>query len=249
MLKNLILIPTRLSAKRLPNKPLLEIKKKPLIYHVYKKALKIQSKNVFVVTGDKKIFDKITLLGGKCILTKKRHNNGTERIYEGLKILKSNKFKYIINLQGDEPIINTKDIKKFISDLSRKNYEMGTMACNINSKKEFLNKHLVKVLTRNKIDKKNPSDAINFVRTGNFKNKKNVYHHIGIYMYKANILKKFVKLKQTKNEKKFKLEQLRAIENNIPIKVFYSKNKPVGVDTYKDFMKVKKLIENKNNIM
>ena len=64
-----------------------------------------------------------------------------------------------------------------------------------------------------------------------------------------NILKKFVKLKRSKNEKKFKLEQLRAIENKIPIKVFYSNNKPIGVDTYKDFMKVKKLIENKNNII
>jgi len=61
MPKNLILIPSRLSAKRLPNKPLLEIKNKPLIYHVYKKALRIQSKNVFVVTGDKKIFNKIKL--------------------------------------------------------------------------------------------------------------------------------------------------------------------------------------------
>ena len=68
-------------------------------------------------------------------------------------------------------------------------------------------------------------------------------------MYKANILKKFVKLKRSKNEKKFKLEQLRAIENKIPIKVFYSNNKPIGVDTYKDFRKVKKLIENKNNII
>ena len=249
MPNNLILIPSRLSAKRLPNKPLLEIKKKPLIYHVYKKALKIQSKNVFVVTGDKKIFNKILGLGGKCILTKKRHNNGTERIYEGLKILNNKKFKYIINLQGDEPIINTKDIKKFVKELSRKNYQMGTMACNIDSKKDFSNKNLVKVLTKNKIDKRNSSYAINFIREYNFKSINNVYHHIGIYMYRANILKKFVKLKRTKNEKKFKLEQLRALENKIPIKVFYTNNKPIGVDTYRDFKKVKKLIENKNNLI
>ncbi len=249
MSKNLILIPSRLSAKRLPNKPLLEIKKKPLIYHVYKKALKIQSQNVFVVTGDKKIFNKILDLGGKCILTKKRHNNGTERIFEGFKILNNKKFKYIINLQGDEPIINTKDIKKFISDLSRKNYQMGTMACDIDSRKDFFNKNLVKVLTKNKIDKKNPSYAVNFTRKGHFKNTNNIYHHIGIYMYKTSILKKFVKLKRTKNENKFKLEQLRALENKIPIKVFFTNNKPIGVDTYQDFKKVKKLMEKKNNII
>ena len=249
MPKNLILIPSRLSAKRLPNKPLLQIKNKPLIFHVYKKALRIQSKNVFVVTGDKKIFNKMIDLGGKCILTKKRHNNGTERISEGFRLLKYKKFKYIINLQGDEPIINTKDIKRFISDLSKQNYDMGTMACDIDNKKDFINKNLVKVLTKNKIDKKTSSDAINFLRKGKFKKFNNVYHHIGIYMYKINILKKFVKLKQTKNEKNFKLEQLRAIENKIPIKVFYTKNKPIGVDTYQDFKKVKKLIENKNNVI
>ena len=120
----LILIPSRLKAVRLPNKPLLEINKIPLIFHVYKAALKIQNKNIYVVTGDKKIFNKVLHFGGKCVLTKKNHNNGTERIFEGFKILKKDKINYILNLQGDEPIINIIEVKKFIKNMMKQVIEM-----------------------------------------------------------------------------------------------------------------------------
>ena len=245
----LILIPSRLQASRLPNKPLLEIKKKPLIYHVYKKALEIQNKNVYVVTGDKIIFNKVKSLGGKCILTKRNHNNGTERIFEGFKILKKKNFDYIVNLQGDEPIINTKDIKRFIKKISLNNYKMGTMACNIHLKKDFKNKNLVKVITKDKISHRKTSYAKGFLREINFMQGVNIYHHIGIYLYRVDTLKKFISYKKTKNEKKFKLEQLRALENKIPISVYFTKSKPIGVDTPEDFKKVKKLMEKKNNII
>lgn len=240
----LILIPSRLHAVRLPNKPLLEINKLPLIFHVYNLALKIQDKNIFVVTGDKKIFNKIKYFGGNSILTKKNHKNGTERIFEGFKNLKKNKIDYILNLQGDEPILNISEVKKFLKNVIKGKFEMGTMACKINKERDLKNKNLVKVETFEKIGRKNSSYAKNFFRDTNNQTK-NIYHHIGIYIYKVRALKKYIKKRQSKIEKKLKLEQLRALENGIRIRVFYSNHKPIGVDTLEDFKKVKKLMEKK----
>ena len=107
MSKILTLIPSRLSAKRLPGKPLLKINGLEIINHVYNKAIQADIGDVYVVTGDKKIFNAVKKHGGKCILTKKKHRTGSDRIFEGLKKLnKKKKYKYILNLQGDEPLIS-----------------------------------------------------------------------------------------------------------------------------------------------
>ena len=94
---------------------------------------------------------------------------------------------------------------------------------------------------------KNFSTAQYFYRKTTFKNLDNLYHHIGVYIYKKDILKKIVSLNQTISEKKLKLEQLRALDNKIPIHVVLAKKKPIGVDTLKDYLKIKKLLEKKDN--
>ena len=247
MLKSIILIPSRLAATRLPNKPLLKIKGKSLISLVYKNAANFKAGDVYVVTGDKKILSNVKKEGGKAILTKKKHKTGTDRIFEATQRLKNLRYDYVLNLQGDEPNIDIKDIKKLVK-LTRKNkFGMATLACKISNLKETKDKNLVKVFTKKKLNFKNFSTAQYFYRKTTFKNLDNLYHHIGVYIYKKDILKKIVSLNQTISEKKLKLEQLRALDNKIPIHVILAKKKPIGVDTLKDYLKIKKLLEKKDN--
>ena len=110
MTKTIILIPSRLGASRLPNKPLLKINSKSLINHVYEKGKSTNIGDVYVATGDKEIFDEVVKNKGKSVLTLKDHFTGTDRIFEAYKQLNLNDVDYVINLQGDEPLIDTEDI-------------------------------------------------------------------------------------------------------------------------------------------
>ena len=249
MPKVVILIPSRYSASRLPGKPLLKVKGIPMIAHVYKKAKETKIEQVYVVTGDIQIFKALKKFTNNCIITKKKHRTGTDRIYEGAKKLRLNKNDYVVNLQGDEPLISVKDINKLIKVIVNKNLKIGTLACKINEntvKQKFNDKNIVKVQTYKKINKKTISEAKNFFRIAKKNKSKNFYQHIGIYIYKFDILKLFVSLKQTLREKKLKLEQLRALDNQIPINVVLAETKPMGIDTKADFVKFKKLLERNN---
>ena len=246
MSKTLILIPSRLSASRLPGKPLLKIKGISLINHVYRIAEKISPGNAYVVTGDKKIHKNVVNNSGKSILTEGNHKTGTDRINEGYRKINNFKYKYILNLQGDEPLIDIRDVKNLINSISKKNLGMGTFACKLEDYSLFENKNVVKIITTKQLRKTGVVKAKKFTRFLRNKKLNNVYHHIGVYIYRSDVLSKFTSLKQTINEKKSKLEQLRALENNIPINVHLAKKVPVGVDTIEDFYKVKKILELKN---
>ena len=244
-MKTLVIIPSRLNARRLPRKPLLKINGKSIICHVFDKAISSKVGDVYVATGDKEIYNNVIKHGGNCIITKKKHTTGTDRIYEALMSLNHFKYDYILNIQGDEPLIKKTDIQKLVKIVKKNTLAMGTLACEFKSKELLNNKNIVKVHTEKKLNKNNFSTAKNFLRKSKSLKLKNIYHHIGIYMYKKKILSKFVKLKNTSNELKLKLEQLRALENKIQIHVVLSKYTPIGVDTLNDFIKVKKILERK----
>ena len=245
MSKVVILIPSRYTAKRLPGKPLKKVKGIPLIEHVYRKAIESKIGKVFVVTGDIKIFKTVKSFTKNCIITKYKHRTGTDRIYEGVKKLKLKENDYIVNLQGDEPLISVNDINRLVKKVVKKKISIGTLACKFKKNKKYYDRHIVKVQTLKKLDKKNILEAQNFFRLAK-KKIKYLYHHIGIYIYKVKILKLFISLKQTSREKKFRLEQLRAIDNNIPIHVVLAKTEPLGIDTRKDLKKFKKILERNN---
>ena len=251
MSKVVILIPSRYSASRLPGKPLLKVKGIPLIAHVYKKAKQTKIGQVYVVTGDVKILKALKKFTNNCIITKNKHRTGTDRIYEGAKKLRLNNNDYVVNLQGDEPLISVKDINRLVKVIVRKKLKIGTLACKINDnkvKQKFNDKNIVKVKTYKKINRETFSVAKNFFRISKKNKYKNesCYQHIGIYIYKFEILKLFVSLKQTSREKKLKLEQLRALDNQIPINVVLAETKPMGIDTKSDFVKFKKILERNN---
>ena len=245
MSNTVILIPSRLAATRLPNKPLLKINNISIINHVYKIAKSSLIGESYVATGDKEIFEEVTKLGGKCILTKKDHKTGTDRIFEAYQELRDDNIEYVINLQGDEPMLDIEDVTNLLKKTIKKQSKISTLACQIEDEKFFLNTNVVKVITKEELLQNNLSTATSFTRE--IKNtQKNIYHHIGIYIYNVTYLERFVQLEQTQNEKSQKLEQLRLIDNNIEIDVGLAKTKPIGVDTDEDYLEIKKIMEYKN---
>ena len=242
-MKTLTIIPSRLSATRLPGKPLLKINGLSIISHVFKRAQEANIGEVVVATEDQEIVDDVTKNGGKAIITSSNHKTGTDRIYEALKKLDIRDIDLIMNLQGDEPAINIDDIINLNKKMTAYPTQMGTLAADINDYKDLENENIVKVITKKNLKDEDFSSAENFLR--NSSKKSNIYHHIGVYCYSAETLEKFVKLKQSQNEINNRLEQLRALDNNIIINVALAKSSPIGVDTEEDYLALKKIMEYK----
>jgi len=244
MNKTIIIIPSRMLATRLRGKPLLEINKLPIICHVVKKAQESGIGEVFVATEDKEIVTAVEKNGGSAILTG-IHKTGTDRIFEAFKKLKVQDVKYVLNLQGDEPMIDPKDIINLNNLMIKNEANIGTLASLIENESILNNKNIVKVATKEKLMKGIFSQAITFSRKNISKVNPNIYHHIGIYAYKVSSLEKFVSLKQSNNEIQNQLEQLRALDNNIKINVTLAKSSPIGIDTEEDYLALKKIMEYK----
>ncbi len=244
MQKTLIIIPSRLSATRLPGKPLLKINNLSIISHVLKKAEESKIGKVYVAAEDEEIIEDVKKNGGNAIITSKEHKTGTDRIYSLFEKLNLQNVDYIINLQGDEPNIDIDDLKKLDRLVKKNKADIGTLAAKIDNISILSNENMVKVVTEASLNKDNFPLAKDFKR--NIKNEKNVFHHIGIYMYKTEILKKFIKLKQSKNEINNRLEQLRAMDNGIKINVALAKFAPIGIDTMEDYLALKKIMEYKS---
>ena len=234
-----------MSATRLPGKPLLKINNLSIISHVFKRAEEANIGEVVVATDDQEIFKDVIRNGGRAILTNKNHKTGTDRIYEAYEKLDIKNVDYILNLQGDEPDINKDDIINLNNFMINQDAELGTLAAKIEDNKMLNNKNIVKVITDKKLEESNFPTALNFTRDNLSSDYQNIYHHIGIYSYKANILKKFISFDQTINEKKNKLEQLRALDNKLKINVALAKSSPIGVDTEEDYLAIKKIMEYK----
>ena len=242
-MKTLTIIPSRLAATRLYGKPLLKIKGLSIISHVFKKAEKANIGDVIVATEDQEIFEDVISNGGRAILTSKDHNTGTDRIHEALQLSKIKDADLIMNLQGDEPAINVEDIINLNKKMINSHSKMGTLAAKIKESNDLENENIVKVITKKNLNDDEFSEAAFFLR--NTLKRDNIYHHIGIYCYSRETLEKFVKLNQTKNEVENRLEQLRALDNNININVALAKSSPIGVDTKEDYLALKKIMEYK----
>ena len=243
MNKIAIIIPSRLNALRLPNKPLELINNKEMILHVYEAAKKTNTGEVYVATPDQKIIDVIVNNGGKAILTSLNHKTGTDRIYEVFKTQLNNEPNIIINLQGDMPNINPQAISDLISYMNKGQCDIGTLASSFSSDSELKDENNVKVIVEDKISSNNFSIATDFFRTAS-KTYENSYHHVGIYAFTNKALIRYVSLKRSKLELERKLEQLRALENNMSIHVGYINSSPLSVDTQKDLIAVRKIMEN-----
>ena len=244
-MKTLVIIPSRLTATRLPGKPLLKINGLSIISHVFKKAVDAKIGEVFVAAEDQEIVDDVKKNGGQAILTSNKHQSGTDRVYEAFKKLNKPNIEMIINLQGDEPLMNLQDIRNLHNKMINTNSMIGTLASKISDKNLYVDENVVKVIAEKKLENFSFPKALDFFRKSS-EIYENIYHHLGIYCFQKETLEKFISLDQTNNEKKNRLEQLRALDNNIDINVSIAEESPIGVDTENDLVAIKKIMEYKS---
>jgi len=233
------IIPARYASTRFPGKPLADIHGKPMIQHVYESAARSKLLNrVIVATDDKRIYDAVTRFWGEVTMTSDKHKSGTDRIGE---VVKNIDCDLVVNIQGDEPFIDYRNIDKAIEPLIKdKKINVLTLCCKITDIREINDPNVVKVV----FDK--DKFALKFSRKiipSLSKGKVNYYKHIGLYVYRRDYLMKFIKLKPTKGELAEKLEQLRILENGVKIKVVLTKIDSHSIDTKEDLGKIKKLIK------
>jgi 3-deoxy-manno-octulosonate cytidylyltransferase (CMP-KDO synthetase) len=235
-----IIIPTRLGATRLPNKPLAKINGLPMIVHVMNKAKESGVGEVLVATPDNEIIDIVKKNGGQAILTEHKHESGSDRVYEAFLKKMKNNVDIIINLQGDMPNIKPDSISKLEKLVKQDHCNIGTLASDIKSKEEINDPNIVKVLLDEELKNDGFVIAKDFFRSKKDLKNEKIYHHIGIYAFTKDALKQYVDLPRSKLEIGRNLEQMRALENNMVIKVGLSDSTPLGVDTEEDLKKVSK---------
>jgi len=242
MNKTAIIIPSRLDAVRLPNKPLELINNKEMILHVYEAAKKTNTGEVYVATPDQKIIDVVNNYGGQAILTSLNHQTGTDRVYEIFKNKLNSEPNIIVNLQGDMPNIDPQAITNLVSYMNKNTCDIGTLASSFTSETELADENNVKVAVNSKLENNKFDQAIDFFRIDE-KKYKNYYHHVGIYAFTNKALLRYVSLKRSKLELERKLEQLRALENSMTIHVGFINSSPLSVDTINDLKEVRQIME------
>ena len=235
-----IIIPTRLGAKRFPNKPLAKINGVPMIIHVLNRAKESKVGEVLVATPDNEIFQVIKENGGKAILTKPDHPSGSDRVYEAyIKELKNNNVDLIFNLQGDLPNLKSNSITKLEKLMRSNDCDIGTLASSIVDKDEITDMNVVKVEMDEVLKDDDFFKAKDFFRIKKDLNHEKIYHHIGIYAFTNVALTKYVRLSRSKLERERNLEQMRAMENNLIVKVGLG-DSTQSVDTKSDLDKISK---------
>jgi len=221
---NLGVIPGRLNSTRFPKKIIYPLNRKSVIQHVYDNAKESKLLNHLVIAIDS--METLSHLNKNCetVLTSQGHESGTDRVAEVAEKINCN---IIVNIQGDEPNIDASIIDNLIRLFDDTNVEMASVASTDLNEKDFDNPNVVKV----SLDKEN--NAKTFERSSNNKDAK-YFRHIGIYAYRKKTLEKFTNLEQSENERKFKLEQLRALDNNIAIKLLITDFQHRSIDVKED---------------
>jgi len=241
-MKFLGVIPSRYASTRLEGKPLKDICGHTMIEWVYKRTKLSNLDEVVVATDDERIYEEVERFGGKAILTRKDHENGTSRIAEVCE--KYSDYDVIVNVQGDEPLIEPDMINSIIDSFKEDDtISMSTLKYKLDTMEDIENPNYVKVITDRK------GYAIYFSRSVIPYPRKldiqNYYKHVGIYGYKRDFVIEYAKMEPTPLELSESLEQLRALENGYRIKVMETPYKILGVDTQEELEKVREYIKEK----
>jgi 3-deoxy-manno-octulosonate cytidylyltransferase (CMP-KDO synthetase) len=243
-MKILGIIPARYASTRFPGKPLTLINNKPMIRHVYERAIKAKSlTEVYLATDDKRIEDAALSFGGKVIMTSDKNRSGTDRCIEAYEKLENQgkSFDVVINIQGDEPYIHPEQIDLAASCFNNPDVNIATLAIKLKSEEELFNPNIIRVvfdIHKNALYfSRNP---IPFVR--NFEKKDwlanhQYFKHIGIYAYRPNTLQQITRLDTSPLEQAESLEQLRWLENGFKIHVEITEFESIAVDSPEDLLK------------
>lgn len=234
------IIPARQASVRFPGKPLADIGGYPMFWHVYTRARQAtQLSSVILATDSECIQSKAQELHVPCIMTRSDHRSGTDRVYEAAKHLQVEAHAVIINIQGDEPALDPTMLDLLVFPFREREVQVSTLATPIPSER-VLSPHQVKVVTASN------GDALYFSRAPipycRDDGPASALGHIGIYAFRMGALERFVSLPPSSLEETEKLEQLRFLENGIPIRVIRTQYQAHGVDTPEDLEEVRKLL-------
>lgn len=238
---NLILIPARMAASRLPGKPLADIGGEPMIVHVLRRAQEAKLGEAVVATDSEAIATAVEKAGGRAVMTRADHPSGSDRIYEALtQIDPEGRVRNIVNVQGDLPTIAPADVAAAARLLDDNAVSIGTICAEIRKEEERTATSVVKVVGSPISPKR--MRALYFTRATAPWGDGPHYHHIGLYAYRRAALEKFVGLPPSPLERREKLEQLRALEAGMRIDVALVDSVPLGVDTADDLEEARRML-------
>jgi len=243
-MKPIILIPARMASIRLPNKPLADINGLPMIVHVVNRAKEAGIGRVVVACAENEIKQAVEENGGEAILTNPDLPSGTDRIFEALrKCDPDGEHDVIINVQGDLPTIDPKIIKDCLIPFENDAVDMTSLVAKITDEAERNNPNVVKAVVAWGKNSPRIGKALYFTRTTAPYGEGDLYHHIGLYGFRRAAIEKFTSLPPSALEMREKLEQLRALENNMRIDVVEVDIVPLGVDAMEDLQKAREVLK------
>ena len=238
----IVLIPARLAATRLPDKPLADIHGAPMIVHVWRRAMEARCGPVIVAAGEPAIAEAVERAGGRAILTGAQHPSGTDRIFEALgKADPTGTHDVIVNLQGDLPAIDPADVRAVLAPLADPAVDIATLVAECREDYERREPSVVKCVTAFASGQR-IARALYFSRAPVPSGDGPLYHHIGIYAFRRQALARFVSLPPSPLEKRERLEQLRALEAGMRIDAALVDKVPFGVDTPADLERARALL-------
>jgi 3-deoxy-manno-octulosonate cytidylyltransferase (CMP-KDO synthetase) len=244
--QTLVVIPARMAATRLPGKPLADIGGKPMIVHVWRRAMEAATGRVIVATDTPEIVSVIQAVGGEAVLTRADHPSGSDRVYEVVSTLDpEGDIELVVNLQGDLPTLEPRLIEACLAPLlgsgkASSGPDIVTLAAEITDEADRTAPHVVKVVGTPVRGATDRLRALYFTRASAPFGDGPMYHHIGIYAYRRIALERFVALPPSHLEKREKLEQLRALEDGMRIDVAIVDTVPLGVDTPADLERARR---------
>jgi 3-deoxy-manno-octulosonate cytidylyltransferase (CMP-KDO synthetase) len=242
----LVLIPARLAATRLPNKPLADIAGEPMIVHVWRRAVEAGIGPVAVATDAPEIAEAVTKAGGRAVMTRVDHASGSDRIFEAVeKLDPEGRHDVVVNVQGDLPTIDPAIIAASIVPLSDAAVDLATLVAVIEREEEKTNPSVVKMVGSEVSTGR--FRALYFTRATAPYGDGPLYHHIGLYAYRRKALQRFVGLPPSPLEIREKLEQLRALEAGMRIDAVVVNDVPLGVDTPHDLERAREIIAARRN--
>jgi 3-deoxy-manno-octulosonate cytidylyltransferase (CMP-KDO synthetase) len=241
MTSNLIVIPARLKATRLPDKPMAMIGGEPMIVHVWRRAVEAECGPVVVATDAEAVRDAILAAGGDALMTAPTHASGSDRVFEAVRRLDpGGALATIVNLQGDLPTLDPSLVRSCLGALRNQDADIATLAARITRPEEASDPNVVKVVGT-PLASPGTLRALYFTRATAPHGDGPLYHHIGIYAYRRAALERFVALPPSPLECRERLEQLRALEAGLRIHVALVDTIPLGVDTPADLARARAL--------
>ncbi|MBY0613417.1 MAG: 3-deoxy-manno-octulosonate cytidylyltransferase [Beijerinckiaceae bacterium] len=238
----LIVIPSRLAATRLPDKPLADIHGAPMIVHVWRRAIEAGIGPVIVATDSEAIRRAVEAAGGMAVMTRADHPSGSDRIFEAIEAHDPDgRHDVIVNVQGDLPSIDPAAVQASILPLADPAVDLATICALITRDEERANPNVVKLVGSALSDER--LRALYFTRATAPWGEGPLYHHIGLYAYRRRALRRFVELPPSNLERREKLEQLRALEAGMRIDAMIVGGVPLGVDTPEDLERARLLLK------